>query len=226
MQEKILQVYDHQGTEAVIALIREMPEAERMAGFDETARHAYWQKKDLPGAVALLQAGIAEGGRLATAAPSPEGGQAIRNVVKMLCYNLASFTWPGWDEPGIVIGDEQVKAGLEAAQANLVLARELHKPPIALSRAYWMLAAQQIAQHAYPKAIENFAQAGKYAEEAGEAAEKLLASGFALAVCLLQDPQDRQAEHGLEEITAALRKEKDGEFFVKQIENALRVFGR
>jgi hypothetical protein len=227
MKEKAIELFDSQGVEAVIKLLETGEEGLAPDGqvqtFDHVLRHAYWQKKDLPGTIRIGQAGIALGEQLASR--FPDQASEIKSQVKAIQYNLASFTWPGWDEPGFEITPEQGQLGLAAAKENLRLAIELKKDLLPLSRAHWMLGAQQMAVADYSSAREDFAQAEGFASQAGSAGEALLAQGFALLTSLLASPGNRDHSNQLEELKASLKKEEHGEFFVKQIEDARRVFG-
>lgn len=197
--------------------------AARVQGYHELMKHAYWQRKDLPATIQIGQAGIAIGDALADT--YPDQSSETFSQVKAIYYDLASFTWPGWDEPGISITAEQIQLGLQAAERNLQLATDLNKPPIAFCRAYWMLAAQEIAVREYRKAGEHFALAEQSAQQAGASAEQLLSKGFILVTGLLADPEEKALVEKLNEIKTALQEVEHGSNFVQQIEDALRVFG-
>ena len=141
-----------------------------------------------------------------------------------MCYDLASFTWPGWDEPGIKVTQSDMWAGLDAAKANLRLGKELNKGDLPLSRAHWMLGAHLMAARRWPEAIEHFERATKYAETAVSRPDALLSVGFATLTALLERPGDMAAAARLEEIKAALTPLEHGPDFVSQIETAAAVF--
>ena len=92
--------------------LRESPDA-----YSEAMRHAYWEDRDLAGAIAISFAGIS---RLLAEAPAagPERALELRSQAKRLTYDLASYTWPGWDEPGIIVTPPEMRAGYAAARAN------------------------------------------------------------------------------------------------------------
>ena len=66
-------------------------------------RRSYPDHHDVALAVAIAYAGVS---RLLAAAASSEAEKAytLRSAAKSLTYDVASFTWPGWDEPGIELG--------------------------------------------------------------------------------------------------------------------------
>jgi len=228
MKDKAIEIYVSQGVEAALEYIQAreigVSPVEHLQIFDQLLRHAYWQQKDLPAAIMVGQAGIQLGQSLAIAHPEQAG--EIMSQVKGIHYNLASFTWPGWDEPGIEIRPEQVQLGLAAAKENLSLAIELKKDALPLSRAYWMLGGMEIAVKDYGDAKGHFSQAEGLARQAGSEAEALLARGFEFLTGLFTNPDDTTLSKELEEIKTALLAEEHGEFFVKQIDDAWRVFGR
>lgn len=197
--------------------------AARVRGYHELLKYAYWRQKDLPAAIRIGKIGIAIGDALARS--FPEQYPEIMSNVKGIYYDLASFTWPGWDEPGLSITAEQIQIGLQAAKRNLQLAIDLHKPSLPLSRAYWMLAAQEIAAHQYHLAQEHFVQAEQAARETTSTADQLLSQGFFQVAGLLSDPNNQALTEKLDEIKAALQREDHGAFFIKQLEDTLRVFG-
>ncbi|MEJ2485748.1 MAG: hypothetical protein P8Y68_08445 [Anaerolineales bacterium] len=101
----------------------------------------------------------------------------------------------------------------------------MKKNALPLSRAYWMLGGVEIAVKDYASAKEHFSQAEKFASQAGTQAEALLARGFEFLTGLLVNPDNEILSKELEQTKTALLVEKDGEFFVKQIDDAWRVFG-
>ena len=233
MKDQAIKLFDSQGVQAAIKLLqageRSLAPDEQVQAFDLVLRHAYWNKKDLTGAIQIGQAGITRGEQLA--AQFPEKENKIMSQVKGIYYNLASFTWPGWDEPDIKITPEQVQLGLAAAKENFRLAIELKKDALPLSRACWMLGAQEIAVKDYSSAIDHFYQAEQFAEQAVSRegpqqgkGEALLARGFAQLASLLAKPEGPKISADLDKTKLALVSLESGEFFVKQIDDAWRVF--
>ena len=227
MKEKAIEFLESEGVDKAVKFLQtgstSLPPTEQIQAFDQVMRHAYWQNKDLPATIQIGQAGVELGQTLADT--HPDQTSEIKSQIKTIQYNLASFTWPGWDEPGFEISPEQVLIGLAAAQENLRLAIELKKDALRLSRAYWMLGGMEIAVKDYADAKEHFSQAEKFASQAGSQAEALLARGFEFLTGLLANPDGAALSKELEEVKTALLAEKDGEFFVKQIDDAQRVFG-
>ena len=184
-----------------------------------------YEKKNLSAAVAMGRAGVQFGLAAATRAGEAAQVDALRSAAKTNAYNLAANTWPGWDEPGVVITPSDCAVGLDAARTNLRLARELKKPEIAMSRAHWLLGAHQLAAANRRAARESFGSAAEHARAANETGEATSNEAFARLCDVLDAPEDPAAQERLTQTLAQLRREKDGEFFASQVETARRVFG-
>lgn len=184
----------------------------------------YWEEKDLPAVVAMARAGVQYGLTAAAATSDPDTASQIKSVAKKIAYNLASFTWPGWDEPGMVIGPSDLAMGLDAAKVNLRLANELNKGDLPLSRAYWMLGGHHLASGHLNEAEAHFNQAAHYAAEANQEGERLLAQGFALLAVMLASPDNAEAQNQLAQVKNHLAQQEEGEHFITQINTAWEVF--
>jgi hypothetical protein len=196
-----------------------------MKAYRDLVNHLYWKEKDLPTAVSLLLAGIAYGLTYGNDQGSAELRYDLKSLAKTLAYNLASFAWPGWDEPGIVIGATVAAVGLDAAQLNLRLAEELNKGDLPLSRGHWMLGAQYLAAKDYEKARHHFDEGARFAEAAGSTAEIWLCFGFAALVRMLASPENQAARADLDHIKSRLAEMEGGKDFLGQIETAESVWG-
>jgi len=164
---------------ADIAALAEVDVEAQPDAYTEAMRHAYRQDKDLSAAMAIAWAGI---GRLLALAHVSEPSRALelRSRVKALTYDLASFTWAGWDEPGIVITPPEARAGCAAARANLEMARDLETAELPRARAHWMLGAHELAAGRPDDARASFEAAVSLSDAAGHegAAEAALAGAF------------------------------------------------
>ncbi len=226
MKEQLIEKFDSEGAQAALKLLAGtyLHHTEKVPRYDELARHAYWQAKDLSAAIQIGQAGIHLAQKFVEEYPAD--AETIMSQEKAIHYNLASFTWPGWDEEGIEINETQRQLGMTSARINLDLAISLHKPSLALSRAYWMMGAHHLSAGEFTTAQARFALAAQTAREAKSRPEELLSQGFGQLAILLMKPKNLAAREGLDEVKAELQNEKEGEFFVKQLEDADRVFSR
>ena len=133
-------------------------------------------------------------------------------------YDLASFCWEGWDEPGIVVTPEDSAAGAQAADENLRLAQELGRPAFPLSNAWWMVGAYRMQQGDFTGACRSF-EAFR-AVTGADAVRTLLADGYIeLARMFGEQTGD------LPSVCTALRAlEGDGPAYAEQLETACRVY--
>ncbi len=149
----------------------------------------------------------------------------LRSWAKSIAYDLASFTWRGWDEAGIVLTVEDEALGLGAAELNLRLAMELEKGALRISRAYWMLGAQQMAAGRLADAEVSFRAGMLQAQEAGAEADERLCFAYEALAKGLEQPGDQVLQRKFNEAKDALKAVEHGHSFVEQIETAERVFG-
>lgn len=203
---------------ADIAALAEVDLRTQPTAYGEAMRHAYREDKDLSAAMAIAWAGISRLLALAHEA-GPEGSYELRLQAKALSFDLASFTWPGWDEPGIVITPPELRGGCAAARASLKLANELREGGLARARAHWMLGAHELAAGRPDDARTNFEAAVALADAAGAegATEARLARAF---VVLTDLSADTASESDLAAALADLRAEPNGAALVEQVETA------
>src|SRR5689334_2295384 len=77
--------------------------------YQQLANDVYWKSRHAAAAAAVAVA-VSRGGisycltkSLECAATDAAGSLTLRDIAKQMAYNLASFAWPGWDEPGITL---------------------------------------------------------------------------------------------------------------------------
>src|ERR1041385_2085048 len=97
MDDRLKSALDRGDTAATIEVIEgEGAPAHVLGAYHEAIRYAYWERKSIDEVAGLGRAAIDFGIDL-----SANGRAALKPVA----YDIASFCWPGWDEPGIVIGE-------------------------------------------------------------------------------------------------------------------------
>ncbi len=211
-----------EGAFAAIAMLSGVDDADTVAEAYRTAmRTAYWDDKDVTLTTALAYAGVS---RLLAEARRADDDQAyvLRSFAKGLVYDLASFTWPGWDEPGIEISPTDAAGGLAAARSNLAMAIDLDKGDLAISRAHWMLGAHRLTAGHHDAAYASFAESARSAEIAGAESERLLAVAFGVLTRLARgDGTVMDLDAALETLSGA----DDGDAFVAQVTTARLVVG-
>jgi hypothetical protein len=191
----------------------------------DLARTAYWELEDLPAAIAHSQSAITQAFAEADRTPDPDLALKLRGLAKAAAYNLASFTWPGWNEPNITITPADQAVGREAAEINLHLAQTLNRPPGPLASAYWLFGAHELAAANYRIALNAFAE---YRSVAPTDDHRHLADGYT-AITLLTARRDYAAASAqFDAAVAALLalNTEDSKFFVDQLRSVRAYFLR
>jgi hypothetical protein len=193
-------------------------------GHHRLMRDLYWKDKNLPAVVAVACAGIAAASRAAAENVGEPIEAELLGLAKGMAYDLGSFTWPGWDEPGIQIGPTDMALGREAAKFNLRLAGELKRGDLPLSNAQWLIGAHDLAAGGWQKAQEAFAQAHGLSRSAVKPAAALLNTAYIRVAEALADPSDALKQRAVVEADQALAGEEGGDQLKGQALTALRVF--
>jgi len=204
-------------------------DAKAVAGaYAEVTRDLYRRIRDLPAFIVVSRQGIdyflsraAEADRT-----SPVLAEELRGTAKTLAYNLASNTWPGWNEPGIRITPSDIDAGMDAARLNLRLAIDLKRGPDPMFNAHWIVGALELARGNHADAIRSYEQARQVANDASLRAYALLAGGSIAIAKIAGKADTAQGERELSQVKSALTSENlaDGKFFADQLDTAYQVF--
>lgn len=207
-------ILETQGSEAALAsLFQQIDDIVVAKTLHDLLMHAYWKMKNLPAVMAIARAGIGYFDKL---------GDSAKSDKRIMNYNLASFTWTGWDEPGIVISPADQKLGLAAAQASLQAVREMNLGEIPLARGCWMVGVHHLALKDYLAAIAGLCESESYAAQAGNRGEELLARGFRE---MAEIEESGGSPAALERFKAELKNlGDDGVEFARQIEVAQRLW--
>jgi hypothetical protein len=191
-------------------------------GYRQAVRDAYWDTKDL-GAVAWFAAAGFVYCRVAARNADAEVAYRLQSEAKALMYDVASFTWPGWAEPGVEVLGRDLQIGCEAAVANLRLAAELDKGDLALARARWMLGGHLLAAGRHSEAGDQYSQSAVLAEAAGSPEEARLGEAFAALGAVLAGADG--AQQSLDAAIVRLAAAEGGAALVEQLTTARDVFG-
>ena len=152
----------------------------------------------------------------------PAQADAYRRVAIPMAYNLAANTWVGWGEGVGAVEEHHRRLGLEAARLNIALAKEAGLGPERRRNGHWIHGAHLLAAGDFDAAAEEFAGSRDLASEAGLEQAVHMAQAWIHVAAILAG-RDQRAE--LESVKGLLVAGKDGEFFVRQIDTALGVFG-
>lgn len=198
-----------------------------MSVFSLVTRDLYWERKDLTAAMALGRAGVEFGlnTSLRYARDNPDLAYRLRSQAKSIAYDLASFSWPGWEEPGIEIDTSDLVLGQDAAKTNLRLAVTLKKGDLPMSRAYWILGVHHLAADKPEGARKAFVEGIKYATAAEARDFELLLRGYVYLIDIISDPLNSSIRTELEFVLSELDRSRDGRFYGEQLQRSLRIYG-
>jgi tetratricopeptide (TPR) repeat protein len=183
----------------------------------------YWEKKNIQHTILVANEAINYCLDQSQSPPDEIGAQLLQTA-KIITYNLASFAWPCWNEPGIEIGAHEQAAGLNAAHMTLRLARQLKKEGQPIADSYWVLGAHYLAAGRYSKALEYFTYSRDISEACGNAEGTHLAEGYiGIAKAVEEDPT------GTEELEQAMNHLKNvgtenAIFFANQLRDVAAFF--
>jgi hypothetical protein len=196
--------------------------------YESVARSLYQTARDLPAVVLVARSGIAF--NLSVAGEAAGRGDVatarlFQGSAKALAYNLASYTWPGWDEPGIGIRTADLDAGFEAARLNLRLAEQLGPGPEPMANGWFILAGHALAAGDYPAAREYFAEFERIAENADLRELDLLADGYRIIVDAAAGTGN-PGTYMLEPVREQFREmlDSDADFWIDQLDTAWAIF--
>ena len=150
----------------------------------------------------------------------------LRFAAKRMATNVASFTWPGWSEPGMSISDEQMEQGLIFARYSVRQLHELDPTAAQLAFTYWFLGAQLIAHKQYAEALQVLKAAHAYNQEHGEDPEgRLMLEGYIKLAALLEGREESgECEFSAAVASLQARGSTDAQFYAKQLLTARAVF--
>jgi hypothetical protein len=204
MDRTLVTALEERDDSAAQRFIEDEPDPARvLAMYHGAIRHLYWNAKDIHTLVRIGCAAIAYG---------TTNDQA--EALKPIAYDIGSFCWPGWDEPGITIDGDVLAFGAEAAALNLALAVQLNRPPLAHSMAHWLVGAHELAAGRRAEAAASFERSRAIAVDAGDSASELLAVAY--AAIARGEPWDEVPFEGVD----------DGAELVAQLRTAQHVFAR
>ena len=195
-----------------------------MGVFVVLSRDLYWENRNIPAAMAIGRAGIQYGITEAARQEDQDVAYQLRSEAKDLAYDLSSFCWPGWSEPGIVIDDSELVLAQDLAKVNLRLALALNKGDLPLSRAYWLIGAHHLAVEQHEAARRAFVEGTKFAIAAGAREQELLLRGYVYLSDMLKDPDNAELGKEFDFILKELDTSREGSFYREQLETAHSVF--
>ena len=153
----------------------------------------------------------------------PENAEDIKQALIPVTYNLAADTWTGWPEDDV--DPAYRRFGYEAAALNLKLRREKQQTGQKLAMGLWIVGVHQLAAKEYKAAEATFDEYQSLAEESGEQTHHLLMGrGWQLVTRKLAGLASTEEHKEFDALRDALNKEKDGEFYVRQMDTVIDRF--
>ncbi len=195
--------------------------------FGNLVLDCYWKARSTEQVIHFANAGIhyclaqacADDGK------DDDAVRKLRFAAKRMATNAASFTWIGWEEPGVAISAEQMRQGLAFARYSVRQLHELEPTDAQLAFSYWFLGAHLIAEGSYEKALSVFVDAKEYNRSDGGNPdyETMLEGYIGLTRILAGDNDAGKSEFGSAVSTLESSDGEDAVFYAKQLAD-VRVF--
>ncbi|MCY4437570.1 MAG: hypothetical protein OXE05_09595 [Chloroflexi bacterium] len=149
----------------------------------------------------------------------------LRYAAKRMATNVASFTWPGWDEPGVTISPELMQQGMMFARYSVRQLHELDPTAEQLAFTYWFLGAHLMAGRQYAEALTVFEAAHAYNQEHGSDPEgRLMLEGYiGLTKLLAGQEQCGDTEYCAAITALQVRDSEDAQFYAEQLKTVRAV---
>ncbi len=193
--------------------------------YKDMIRILCFQKKDVSRMVMIGRAGIQfaleQAEQMKTA--EPKRAEELRGLAKQMAYNLAANCWPGWGDDGIVITKSDLMAGLDVAQLNLRLAKELKRNDEAFGNAHWVVGAHHLAAGKGTLAAQSFEASVAKFHAAGKPEFEAMSNGY---WGLADQLDDTNRAAGVKRFNDALKQlgSEDAKFFAQQLKTAQGIF--
>ena len=198
-----------------------------MTLFLKTTQWLHYNRKNVPGMIAISQAGIHYGLTEAERVKDANGETAdkLRGTAKAISFNLAANTWPGWDDEGIVLTQSDYRVGLDAARLNLRLAIELKRDPLPVCNAHWLLGVHQIVAGDESAAATSLEHAIEQAQAADREDYEFMCRGYAAIAALHASPDASRHRDQLDHCVSELKRldTEDSRFFADQLVSVHKV---
>jgi hypothetical protein len=149
----------------------------------------------------------------------PETAAKLKEIAKMISFNMGANTWPGWGDDSVEISTDQREAGIEAAMLSLSLVDELNLGPHRTGNAHWLVGAHHIAARRPEAALAALDKASRAFASAGDRPSEMMARGYcALARKLCLETQ-AAAQAELDQVLQCLGHEgsEAATFYQRQI---------
>ena len=196
--------------------------------FGNLVLDGYWKAKSIEQVIHFANAGIHY--CLARAREKDgvddDAARVFRFAAKRMASNAASFTWIGWEEPGVEISDGQMRQGLAFARYSVRQLRELHPTDAQLAFTYWYLGAHLIAEGSCAEALSVFAAArDRSGSNGGDPDQPAMLDGY-IGLTKILSGDNETGESEFDTAVAALESHdnEDAAFYAKQLVDVRAFF--
>ncbi len=188
--------------------------------FEDLMLDCYWKAKSTEHVIHFANAGIHY--CLTHACEydkDDDSARELRFAAKRMATNAASFTWIGWEEPGVAISPEQMRQGLACARYAVRQLHELDPTDAQLAFTYWYLGVHLMADGSYAEALSIFEAARDYSASDGRNLDnRTMHEGYiGLTKILSGDTKAGESEFDASIAALKSRDSEDAAFFVKQL---------
>lgn len=195
-------------------------ETDAVKVFEDLLLDCYWKARSVEQVIHFANAGIHY--CLAQACEydaDDDSARELRLAAKRLATNAASFTWIGWEEPGVEISPEQMRHGIAFARYCVRQLHELDPTDAQLAFTYWYLGAHLMAEGSYAEALSVFEAARDYsASDDRNLDNRTMHEGYiGLTKILSGDSETGESEFDASIAALAARDNEDAAFFAKQL---------
>ncbi|MCE2439644.1 MAG: hypothetical protein J4F39_09480 [Candidatus Latescibacteria bacterium] len=196
--------------------------------FENLLLDCYWKAKSTERVIHFANTGIHYCLFKACACEGIDAAAAreFRFAAKRMATNAASFTWIGWDEPGVEISPEQMRHGTAFARYSVRQLHELDPTEAQLAFTYWYLGVHLMAQASYAEALSVFGSArDASASDGGNPDQQTMLEGY-IGLTKILSGDNETGESEFDTAVAALdsRDNEDAAFYAKQLADVRTFF--
>jgi hypothetical protein len=197
-----------------------------VSALNSTVQKLYREYNDVTNMIVAGNLGLGYFLRRSTLESDQGKVRELKKLGKVIAFNTAANCWPGWGDPGIVIEEAHIRAGIKMANESRDLVEELAFGARELGNAHWLVGALELAAGRFDAARVAFEQAERVSlVQDATSTYTLMARGY-VELARKAGPQSRaQGKEALRETLDRLRVQgsKEAIFFADQLSTADRV---
>jgi hypothetical protein len=194
------------------------------ASYNDFAQALYNQRKDVTEMLAVARRGVSYSLEAAERVGSSDAGRAatLKENVKIIAYNAAANSWPGWGDEGVVIEPRHLVEGSDLADQAFRLVEELELGNKQLGNGQCLIGALHMAAGRGAAADAAFQRAQEANRAAGAQAPELMVEGYRALLRKRFPEIHPQGALDFEEVSRRLEQNgsKEALFFLQQLKTA------